>query len=541
MRHIIDLLLKTIKQMITGQNIIGYKFSSEGQKIFRAFDPKKNQELPEIFYSATKDEVEKAIKKACNAYEIYKHKQGKAKALFLRAIAGKIFELGNTLIERAMSESGLSEGRLRGERDRTINQLRLFATLLEEGSWTEAIIDLAIPERKPSPRPDIRKILRPIGPVAVFSASNFPLAFSTAGGDTTSALAAGNPVIVKAHSFHPGTNELVGTAIIEAAKQTGMPEGVFSTINTVEHEIGQAIVMHPKIKAVGFTGSFSGGMDLFTLAQKREEPIPVFAEMGSVNPTILLPGKLKEDAKSMGELMAGSITIGAGQFCTNPGIIISLVGKETDEFITALSEKIKSLHPEPMLHPRIKKNYKENIQNILSFPKIELVAESNVEEVALEGRPMVTKVGAQDFIANPKLAEEIFGPYSLIVLCTDKTEILNVVKKFKGQLTATIMANEEDVKEFNSLIIAMQEVSGRLIFNGVPTGVEVCYAMQHGGPFPASTYSRFTSVGTDAIKRFVRPVAYQDAPDSYLPNELKNANPLGIWRLVNGTLTKNNI
>jgi alpha-ketoglutaric semialdehyde dehydrogenase len=527
--------------MITGKNIIGFGISAEGMETFKAYNPAGMTELPELFYSATAAEVEKAVEKASQAYEVYRNRSGREKALFLRTIADKIEALGGSLVERAVMESGLTEARVTGERGRTVNQLRLFAALLEEGSWTEAIIETAIPDRKPLAKPDIRKMLRPIGPVVVFSASNFPLAFSTAGGDTASALAAGNPVIVKGHPAHPGTNELVGQAIINAARQTGMPDGVFSTLNDAGFKVGQSLVAHPCVKAVAFTGSFAGGRALFDLAGKRDELIPVFAEMGSVNPVVLLPGKLQESAVQLAEALAGSIILGAGQFCTNPGIIVSLKGKDTDAFIAALSGKIKAARPEPMLNSRIKTNFDAHASKAAAEQEITLLAQSEAAGAGLSGRPTVARAKGSDFINNPGLAEEIFGPYSLIVECADKEELLAVAGSFKGQLTASIMCNAADLDEYKLVIAAMEEVVGRLIFNGVPTGVEVCHAMQHGGPYPASTDSRFTSVGTDAIRRFVRPVAFQDAPEAWLPAELKNDNPLNIWRKVNGSLTKDSI
>ena len=527
--------------MISGKNIIGFGISAEGMEAFKAYDPVVMTELPELFYSATVAEVEKAVEKAVQAYEVYRNKSGKEKALFLRTIADKIEALGSLLIERAVVESGLTEARLTGERDRTANQLRLFASLLEEGAWTEAIIETANPDRKPVAKPDIRKMLCPIGPVVVFSASNFPLAFSTAGGDTASALAAGNPVIVKGHPSHPGTNELVGQAIIDAAKQTGMPDGVFSTINDATFKVGQSLVTHPRVKAVAFTGSLAGGRALFDVAAKRDEPIPVFAEMGSINPVVLLPGKLHESAVQLAEALAGSITLGAGQFCTNPGIIVSLSGKDTNAFTAALSGKIKAAQPEPMLNNRIKSNYDALASKAITEHEVTLLAQSEAAGTGMEGRPMVARVKGSDFIKKPGLAEEIFGPYSLIIECADKQELLDVLRSFKGQLTASIMCNAADLNECKPVISTVEEVVGRLIFNGVPTGVEVCHAMQHGGPYPASTDSRFTSVGTDAIRRFVRPVAFQDAPEPCLPDELKNANPLNVWRKVNGSFTKDSI
>jgi len=387
-------------------------------------------------------------------------------------------------------------------------------------------------------RPDIRKMLQPVGPVVVFTASNFPLAFSTAGGDTASALAAGNPVIVKAHPYHAGTNELVAGAIIRAAQKTGMPDGVFSSLNAIDFSVGQGLVLHPEVKSIAFTGSFTGGKSLFELAQKRQIPIPVFAEMGSVNPVILLPEKIKENPSTLAATIAGSINLGAGQFCTNPGILIALKSPESEAFKTELAAQIRKLLPEPMLHSNISNTFTRKTKDFLDEHVIQKLAESDLEAGELRGKPVLAEVSGKDFIANPGLAEEIFGPFSLLIECDGESEMLQVLKSFSGQLTASVFGTSGDITAFRKQIEIIQEVVGRLIFNGMPTGVEVCYSMQHGGPFPATTDGRFTSVGVDAIKRFVRPVALQDAPDDYLPDELKDANPLNIWRRIDGQMTK---
>jgi len=524
--------------MIHGKNFIGSELSAEGSVSFQTFSPLNLMELPELFVEATKMETEQAVAKAVEAYKTYKKKSGKEKAAFLRAIADEIELLGSVLIERACAESGLPEGRILGERGRTVGQLRLFASVLEDGSWVEASIDSPLPTRLPAARPDIRKMLRSVGPVVVFTASNFPLAFSTAGGDTTSALAAGNPVIVKVHPYHAGTNELVAGAIIRAAQKTNMPDGVFSSLNAFDFSVGQALVLHPKVKSVAFTGSFTGGKSLYELAQKREEPIPVFAEMGSVNPVLLLPKKLKENAAKLAAIIAGSINLGAGQFCTNPGVLIALKSEETEVFKTELANQIGQLLPEKMLHQNISKNFERKAKYIFENKEVAKLAESEKFSAELQGRPVVARVSGSDFIANPNLAEEIFGPFSLLIECDGAEELIETLKTFQGQLTASVMGTSGDITTFSNHIELLQEVVGRLIFNGMPTGVEVGYSMQHGGPFPASTDGRFTSVGVDAIKRFVRPVAFQDAPDGYLPDELKDANPLNIWRRVDGQLTK---
>ncbi len=527
--------------MIHGKNFIGNELSAEGVATFQTFSPVNLTELPEQFVQATQNETNKAVAKAVEAYRIYKKKSGKEKAEFLRGIAEEIELLNVELVERTCAESGLPEGRILGERGRTVNQLRLFASVLEDGSWVEASIDPAQPGRKPTARPDIRKMLHPVGPVVVFTASNFPLAFSTAGGDTASALAAGNPVIVKVHPYHAGTNELVAGAIVRAAQKTGMPDGVFSSLNAFDFSVGQNLVLHPEVKSVAFTGSFSGGKSLYELAQKRQEPIPVFAEMGSVNPVLLLPEKLKENPAKLAATIAGSINLGAGQFCTNPGLLIALKSAETVAFKAELANQIGQLLPEKMLHQNISKNFERKTNGILNERKVEKLAESGAETSELRGRPVVARVSGKYFSENPNLVEEIFGPFSLLVECDGTDELTEVLKSFRGQLTASVLGMPADFANFREHIEILQEVVGRLIFNGMPTGVEVGYSMQHGGPFPASTDSRFSSVGVDAIKRFVRPVAFQDAPDSYLPDELKDANPLNIWRRVEGELSKETV
>jgi len=524
--------------MIHGKNFIGNDLSAEGIIGFQTFSPVNLEQLPETFIQATPAELGQAVAKAVKAYAVYKKKSGLEKAAFLRAIADEIELLGAPLIERACAESGLPEGRITGERGRTTGQLRLFATLLEDGNWTEASIDTALPERKPAPRSDLRKMLLPVGPVVVFTASNFPLAFSTAGGDTASALAAGNPVIVKVHPYHAGTNELVAGAIIRAAEKTGMPDGVFSSLNAIDFTIGESLVLHPAVKSVAFTGSFIGGKSLYTLAQTRKEPIPVFAEMGSVNPVIVLPEKLKADTESLAATLAGSINMGAGQFCTNPGVIIVLKSAEADAFQAALSVQIQQLMPAAMLHVNINKTYEHKTTEFFENELVEKLAESTNEVGEMRGKPVVAKISGKEFIQHPGLAEEIFGPFSLLIECDGEGELSEVLTSFGGQLTASVLGTNADFTTFEAQIQIIQEVVGRLIFNGVPTGVEVCYSMQHGGPYPSTTDGRFTSVGTDAIKRFVRPVAFQDAPDAYLPDELKDANPLSIWRHVDGSLSK---
>lgn len=479
------------------------------------------------------EEINKAIENSWLAFHQFRRKPLKQRADFLRTIAAEIEALGNKLIHTAMLETNLAEARLRNEKARTIFQLRDFASACEKGDWLDTRIDTAFPERNP-PKPDIRKINVPLGPVVVFGASNFPFAYSTAGGDTASAFAAGCPVVVKAHPAHYQTSLMVAGAIQEATQKSNMPEGVFSHIAGASFEVGKALVMHQRTKAVGFTGSFAGGKQLFDWANQREVPIPVFAEMGSVNPVFLLPEKLSAGAKDIAAMYAASITLSVGQFCTNPGLIVGIEGESLQRFIHDLGKAIQKTEPEKMLHAGIAAAYTDKREAALMQDNVHLIAESahSVDKPEIKALPTVATVDAKTFLENTVLHKEVFGPYSLVIRCADSNEMLQVAKNLEGQLTSTIMATEADIVNNHELVEAIKNICGRLILNGVPTGVEVCHSMQHGGPYPATTDSRFTSVGADAIRRFVRPVAFQNWPDSLLPDELKNSNPLGIWRMV---------
>ncbi len=493
------------------------------------------------FKDATLQEVDSAINGAHVAFLSYKNFSGKKRAEFLRAIADEIETLGDELVKTAMSETNLPEARIIGERGRTTGHCRMFADYVEQGSWVEARVDTSIPDRIPAPKPDIRKKLVPLGPVVVFGAANFPLAYSTAGGDTASALAAGCPVIVKAHPAHAKTSELVAGAIKKAMSKTGMPKGVFQHLHGASFEVGQALVKHSQTKAVGFTGSFVGGKALFDLANKREIPIPVFAEMSSINPVILLPESLNKDFQATAKLIASSITLGVGQFCTNPGLILAVENEGLTHFINYLAEEIKKTLPAEMLHEGIAANYVKRMSEALAQKGVTLEVQAEQESKKgdkNQGRPTIASAPASEFLKNPSLAEEVFGPFSLIIRCKDVHELNTVVNHLHGQLTSTIIGDEAEIAKYNNLINMLTEKAGRLIVNGVPTGVEVCPSQNHGGPFPATTDSRFTAVGTDALKRFARPVAYQNFPDSLLPDELKESNPLKIWRIYNGEWKK---
>jgi len=388
------------------------------------------------------------------------------------------------------------------------------------------------------PKSDIRKMMIPLGPVVVFGASNFPLAYSTAGGDTAAALASGCPVIVKSHPMHAGTGELVASAIVKAARKTGMPNGVFSNLNSSGIEVGSQLVKHSGVKAVGFTGSINGGRALYNLAAQREEPIPVFAEMGSVNPVIILPNALQNRNESLAKTYASSITLGAGQFCTNPGLLLGIKSDELSSFIQDLSKEIIEISPSCMLHPNIIEAYESNKEKILSQPELNVVADYDLDVQINYARQTITTVKGNTFLQNPTLHQEVFGPFSMVVECDDAVQLEAVISQLEGQLTGTIIADEDEISNYLSVVSALQNRVGRIIYNGVPTGVEVCPSMVHGGPYPSSTDSRFTAVGIHSIKRWVRPFSYQDWPNELLPDELKNQNPLGILRLVNNKQTK---
>lgn len=519
--------------MIQGVNFIGFEHSASGKEVFEAFNPATNKTLPGEFHIATAEEIDRAFEKAKDAFVKYKTCPGSKKAEFLDAIAEEIMELGDVLIERAMEESGLPEGRLKGERGRTVNQIKMFSALLQDGSWVDARIDEAVPDREPAPKPDIRNMLIPLGPVVVFGASNFPLAFSTAGGDTASALAAGCPVVVKAHEAHPGTNELVSSAILRAAKKTNMPDGVFSSLNGAA-EVGKAVVGHRFTKAVGFTGSFRAGTAITKAASERDEPIPVYAEMGSINPVFLLQDKLNDAPGELAAVYAQSVTLGNGQFCTKPGLIVGIKGEGLDTFTRHLASVLEKHEPGCLLNRGIAENYKMLRNKLPADTDAEFLVEPHNENPETFAGASLAVAEAAAFLENKNLSREIFGPFSLILQCRNRAEMEKVAENLEGQLTVTFAGTERELPEYHSLISICREKAGRIIFNGVPTGVEVCASMHHGGPFPATTDSKFTSVGTGAIRRFARPVAFQDWPDDLLPDELKADNPLGIQRMVNG-------
>ncbi|HEX8914817.1 MAG TPA: aldehyde dehydrogenase (NADP(+)) [Humisphaera sp.] len=522
-----------------GMNLIGSERSGRGPT-FNAIDPSTSLPLPGDFHEGTAEEADRALKLADAAFQTFRKTDGKTRAALLDAIAANIEALGDALLERANQETGLGLPRLTGERARTGFQLRMFARLAEEGSWVDARIDRAMPDRKPAPRPDMRRLLVGVGPVVSFSSSNFPLAISVAGNDLVSAFAAGCPIVVKNHPNHPGTSEMIAGAIYKAIADLKLPPGIFSMINGRGHEIGLTLVKHPLAKAAAFTGSLRGGRALFDAANARPEPIPVFAEMGSVNPVFFLPGALAERAEKIAEGYRASLTLGVGQFCTNPGVVFGLKGEPTQKFLATASKLVEESAPGTMLYGGLRDAYDKEVQKLAAVPGVAVAARSKaaVDKAKTHGQPILLSTDVKTFLKNEVLKEEAFGPASLFVAGESKEELLAAAQSLEGSLTATVHGTPEDLKEYADLIAILEQKVGRLVFNGFPTGVEVVPSQQHGGPYPSTTDARTTSVGTAAIQRFVRPVAYQDFPQSALPAELRDENPLGIWRLVDGKVTK---
>jgi NADP-dependent aldehyde dehydrogenase len=507
---------------------------------FHARNPATGETLDGDYFEATPAEIDAAARSAERAFEIYAALPPSRRAEFLRAIAQQTLALGESLLARAQTETALPPARLESERARTVSQVLLFAELIEEGSWVGARIDRPLTDRKPQPRPDLRRMLFPIGPVAVFGASNFPLAFSVAGGDTVSALAAGCPVVVKAHPAHPGTSELSAAAIGRAARETGMPEGVFSMIHGTSPEVGITLVTHPSIRAGAFTGSLRAGRTLYDAAALRPEPIPVFAEMGSSNPVFLLPGALGERGEAIAKGFAASVTLGSGQFCTNPGLVVLVDAPAASAFLQTAGDLLSKTAAGTMVHAGIKSAYDQSVAEVsrLSGVRVAARAQGSGAHPETEAHAALFLTDAATYAGEAALADEIYGPASVAVRCASRPEMVRLARSLHGHLTATIHGTEGDLADFSELVAVLRRKAGRLVFNGFPTGVEVCHAMHHGGPYPATTDSRETSVGSAAIHRFARPVCYQDFPQSALPEELRNANPRGIWRLVDGVPTK---
>jgi NADP-dependent aldehyde dehydrogenase len=498
---------------------------------FLAINAASGESIQPSFSAAGRAEVEQACALAWSAFHPFRALDPELRARFLETIAERIMALGDELLERGHAESGLPIARLTGERGRTVGQLRLFADELRKGGWLGIRIDPALPDRKPLPRSDLRQCKVPLGPVVVFGASNFPLAFSVAGGDTAAALAAGCPVIVKGHSAHPGTADLVAQAIVAAAKACNLPEGVFSLLNGNSRALGASLVAHPHIKAVGFTGSRTGGLALMKIASERPEPIPVYAEMSSINPVLLLPAALNAKAEGLGKDFVASLTMGAGQFCTNPGLVLALDGPDLNRFIAAASAALQQVAPAVMLTPGIHSAYEKGVAQLVQHKKVETLARGAESQGKHCGRGALFAVKAGDLLQNPDVMNEVFGASSVVVRCADAAQLLDVLEHLEGQLTATLHLTAQDEALAARLVPALERKAGRLIANGWPTGVEVSHAMVHGGPFPATSDGRSTSVGSLAIERFLRPVCYQDFPDALLPEALRRGAPARPHRL----------
>ncbi|ATH79713.1 aldehyde dehydrogenase (NADP(+)) [Ectopseudomonas mendocina] len=520
---------------LTGHNYIGGERRAAGTTLLESIDASSGEALPYAFTQATPEEVDAAAQAAAAAYPLYRNLSAERRAEFLDAIADELDALGDDFVALVTRETALPAARIQGERGRTSGQMRLFAKVLRRGDFYGARIDRALPDRQPLPRPDIRQYQIGVGPVAVFGASNFPLAFSTAGGDTASALAAGCPVVFKAHSGHMATAECVADAVIRAAEKTGMPKGVFNMI--FGGGVGELLVKHPAIQAVGFTGSLKGGRALCDMAAARPQPIPVFAEMSSVNPVIVLPGALKARGATVAKELAGSVVLGCGQFCTNPGLVIGIRSAEFSEFVAGLGDAIASQPAQTMLNAGTLRSYASGVAQLKAHAKVTHLAGN--EQAGKQAQPQLFKADVSMLLEGDHLLqEEVFGPTTVVVEVADSAELTRALQSMHGQLTATLIAEPDDLAAFRDLLPLLEVKAGRVLLNGYPTGVEVCDSMVHGGPYPATSDARGTSVGTLAIQRFLRPVCYQNYPDEVLPEALQNANPLGIQRLVDGVHTR---
>jgi alpha-ketoglutaric semialdehyde dehydrogenase len=518
---------------LSGKLIIGLS-RIESTETFSGVEAASGRVIDPPFSAAGLDEIDRACALADIAAIPYASIDREQRARFLEQIAENIVAIGDRLIERAMAESSLPRARLEGERGRTVGQLRLFAAEVRDGAWLGLRIDPALPDRAPVPRPDLRLRNIPLGPVAVFGASNFPLAFSVAGGDTASALAAGCPVVVKGHPAHPGTSEMVGEAVAAAVQSCGLPEGVFSMVAGPSNSLGGALVADRRIKAVGFTGSRAGGLALMDIASKRPEPIPVYAEMSATNPVVLLPGALSASSVELANGFVASLTMGAGQFCTNPGLVFAVAGPDLEQFAAAAGTALGEVGPAVMLTPAIGQSYRTGLDRVGSHPDVARVGEGQSSDDPHRHPAALFRVSASTFSSNPTLAEEIFGASSIIVECADLAEIKQALAALEGQLTATIHFTETDFAAVKDLLPLLERKAGRILANGWPTGVEVSHAMVHGGPFPATSDGRSTSVGTAAIERFLRPVCYQNFPQNLLPDELADAGAQQLPRRMDG-------
>jgi len=524
--------------IITGDMLIGRAAVRGDAGTLRAMNPILAEELDPPFGCGGAEEVEAACSLAQEAFHSYREVSLDVRARFLETIGQGLMDLGEELIERASAETGLPKTRLEGERARTVNQLKLFAAVVRAGNWISAALDSPLPNRAPQARPDLRLRKIPLGPVAIFGASNFPLAFSVSGGDAASALAAGCPIVVKAHSAHLGTSELVGRVIQNAVAASGLHEGVFSLLLGDGNTIGANLVAHPAIKAVGFTGSRQGGIALMHIASCRPEPIPVYAEMSSINPIFLLPGALSKRSEELARGFVDSMTLGVGQFCTNPGLVIAQEGPALESFRRSAAEKIAGKDAGTMLTYGIQAAYRSGVQRLATTKGVQKLAEGLSGTGACTAQVVFLSTDAAQFLAVPGLQDEVFGPASLLVSCRSADEMVALAEHLSGQLTASLHLEAEDVPVAARLMPVLERKVGRIVVNGFPTGVEVSYAMVHGGPFPATSDNRTTSVGATAIERFLRPVCYQDVPESLLPEALRDSNPLSLWRLRDGQIAQ---
>ncbi len=519
-----------------GLSLIGAGRGEPGGTPFTGWNPDAGLALEPRYHSAHPREVERACQLAEEAAPVFAALPSRQRAVFLEHIAESLLAAEADFLAVTPRETGLPPARIQGELGRAAGQLRQFARLLEEGSWVDARIDHALPERRPAPRPDLRSMLRAVGPVAVFGASNFPLAFSVAGGDTASALAAGCPVVVKAHPAHPATSERAGEAVRAAVAACGLPEGVFSLLFDAGTQVGRVLVQHPAIRAVGFTGSRAGGRALMDLAAARPVPIPVFAEMGSINPVFLLPEALAARPEALADALAASILQGAGQFCTSPGLLVAADGTGYEAFRARLVERLGPASAVPMLTPGIAERFREGVDRLAAREDTRTWLRGECREA--RGAPALFEVDAVAVLTDAALTDEVFGSCAVLARAREQRELARVASRLEGQLTATLMVEAGDHALASELLPVLADRVGRVLVNGVPTGVEVCPSMVHGGPYPASADGRFTAVGTGALRRFVRPVCFQDVPEALLPVELREANPLGLWRTVDGVLNR---
>jgi NADP-dependent aldehyde dehydrogenase len=528
---------------LTGHHLIAGAEITPIGTLFQASHTAKGEPIAPSYGDATADQAHDALLSADAAFDHLRLASPETRAAFLDSLAEEILALGDALLERAHQETALPMARLIGERGRAMNQCKMFANLLREGSWLQPSIDRAQPDRQPVPKPDVRKVHVPLGPVVVFGASNFPFAIGVVGTDTVCALAAGCPVVVKGHPAHPGTCEMLARAVYTALLKHGLPSGSFSLLHGRGNDIGLTLTKHPLTQAVAFTGSLRGGRALFDAANARPHPIPVYAEMGSVNPVFLLPGALKERAEKIAEAYVASVNMGVGQFCTNPAILLGLKSQDLETFAVKTSDLVKDVPPSSMLHRGISEAYEAGTAVWHTISGLEKIGQSTVppDHNASQAACRIFKTTLEVVEQNEELQREVFGPCSIITECADLDALLRFANSLEGQLTAALHGTEQDLKDYAPLVRVLERKVGRIIFNGFGTGIEPCPSMHHGGPYPAATHSFFTSIGTDSIYRFVRPVSYQSFPDSELPPALQNANPTRAMRLVDGTLTRDTL